>query len=91
MSFYKHISQYIIAHPKNLISAELFLGRPDCQIQKYRIPRIQSTELKKINKQKGPSEGASISLGREKEIIMGGRGKEGSGKEWGMGREHDQV
>jgi hypothetical protein len=31
--------------------------------KKYRIPRIQSTELK-VNKQKGPSEDASIPLER---------------------------
>ena len=30
---------------------------------------IQSTELKKVNKPKGPSEDASISLGREKKAI----------------------
>jgi hypothetical protein len=34
--------------------------------KQYRIPRIQSTELKKVDKLKGPSEDASISLGREK-------------------------
>ena len=34
--------------------------------KKYRILRIQSTELKKVNKPKGPSEDASIPLGREK-------------------------
>jgi hypothetical protein len=54
----------------------------------YRIPRIQSTELKKVNKKKGPSEVASIPLGREKKAIMGGRKKEGprweKGK-WGGG------
>ena len=32
----------------------------------YRNPRIQSTELQKANKLKGPSEAASIPLGREK-------------------------
>jgi hypothetical protein len=37
----------------------------------YRIPRIQSTELKKVNKPKGPSEDAIIPLGREKKAIMG--------------------
>ena len=39
----------------------------------YRIPRIQSTELKKVNKQ----EDASMPLGREKKIITGGKGREG--------------
>jgi hypothetical protein len=43
----------------------------------YRIARIQSTELKKVNKQKGPNEDASIPLGREKKAIRGGRGRKG--------------
>ena len=35
--------------------------------KKYRIPRIQCTEFKKVNKLKGPSDDASsILLGREK-------------------------
>jgi hypothetical protein len=61
----------------------------------YRIPTIQSTELKKINKQKGPSEDKSIPLGKEKKGIMGGRGGEEGmrvGEERGRGKEkHDQV
>jgi hypothetical protein len=36
----------------------------------YRIPRIQSTELKKVNKPKDPSEDDLILLGREKKTIM---------------------
>ena len=57
-----------------------------------RIPRIQPTGLKKVNKPKDPSECASIPLGREKKAItgveaeggrdLGGRGDRG---------EHDQV
>jgi hypothetical protein len=46
--------------------------------KKYRIPRIQSTELK-VNNQKGKSEDASIPLGREKKTNMGGRGRKGPG------------
>ena len=42
---------------------------------KKRIPRIQFTELKKVNKQKGPSEDASVPLGREKKIITKGEGR----------------
>jgi hypothetical protein len=42
----------------------------------YRIPRIQPTEHKKCNKQKCPSNEASIPLRRGKEIITGGRGRE---------------
>ena len=34
--------------------------------KKYKLPRIQSTKLKKVNKEKGSSEDASIPLGREK-------------------------
>jgi hypothetical protein len=45
-------------------------------VKKYRIPRIQSTELKKVKNQKGPSEDASIPLGREKKTITGGTGRE---------------
>jgi hypothetical protein len=43
--------------------------------KRYRIPRIQSTELKKVYKLKGPREDASIPLGRERKAITGG-GKE---------------
>ena len=46
--------------------------------KKYRIPRIQSTELKKVNKPKGPSENASITLGREKK----GKGREREKTGW---------
>jgi hypothetical protein len=45
------------------------------------IPRIHSTELKKVNKPKDPSESASIPLGQENKVITGGRGREGSGWE----------
>ena len=44
--------------------------------QKVKIPKIQSTELKKVNKLKCPSEDASVPLGREKKPItseVGGR------------------
>ena len=41
------------------------------------MPRIQCTELKKFNKKKGPSEDASISLGKDNKIITGGREMEG--------------
>jgi hypothetical protein len=37
----------------------------------------ESTELKKVNKQKGLSEDVSIPLGRENKTITGGRGREG--------------
>jgi len=44
------------------------------QPKKYIIPRIKSRELKKVNKQKGPNEDASIPPGREKKTITGGLG-----------------
>ena len=39
--------------------------------KKYRIPRIQFSELKKFNKLKGPNEDALIPLGSEKKVITG--------------------
>jgi hypothetical protein len=58
----------------------------------YRIPTIQTTELKKVNKPKDPSEDDSILFGREKKVITGsGRGT-WVGKATGRGRrEHEQV
>ena len=47
------------------------------------LSRIQPTDHKKCNKQKGPSEDALILLRREKEIIMVGIGNEGPGWERG--------
>jgi hypothetical protein len=53
----------------------------------YRIPRIQSTQLKKANKQKNPSEDVSIPLWREKKkTITGGRGRDLSGRREGEGK-----
>jgi hypothetical protein len=51
--------------------------------KKYRMPRIQSTELKKVNNPKGPSEDASIPIQREKKGIMEGKGKKVPGWEEG--------
>ena len=48
----------------------------------YRIPKIQSTELIKVNKLKCPSEDTSVPLGREKKAIISGRRK-GLGRECG--------
>ena len=59
---------------------------------KYRIPKIQSTEFKKLNKLKCPSEGVSVPLGRENKTITseeGGRdlgGKVEWGGAWGEGK-----
>jgi hypothetical protein len=43
----------------------------------YSIPRIQSTELKQVNKHRGLSEDPSIILEKEIKIINGGRGRQG--------------
>ena len=43
------------------------------------MPGIQSTELKKFNKQKGPNEDASIPQKKEKKAIMRERKREGPG------------
>lgn len=61
--------------------------------KKYRISKIQSIELKKVNKLKGPSEDASVPLGREKKATTRGGGRNRGGKEDGdEGRgEHDLV
>ena len=50
---------------------------------KNRIPKIQSTELKKVNKLKAPSEDASVPLGREKKATT--RGEGGNWEGTGMG------
>jgi hypothetical protein len=42
--------------------------------EKYRIHKIQSTELKRVNKLKGLSEDVSVPLGREKKAITSGEG-----------------
>lgn len=55
--------------------------------QKYRIPRIQATELSKVNRQNGPSEDDSVLLGREKNTVIGGRGRKAPRWERGKGEE----
>jgi hypothetical protein len=47
----------------------------DIRKKKYRIPKIQSTALKRVNKLKGPSEDASVPLEREKKVTTSGAGK----------------
>jgi len=49
----------------------------DISKKKYRIPRIQSAELKKVSELKGPSEDAIITLGKEKKAITGRWQREG--------------
>jgi hypothetical protein len=48
--------------------------------KKYRISRIKSTELKRVNKLKCPSEDTSIPLGREKNAITSGEGRRNLGE-----------
>jgi hypothetical protein len=43
-----------------------------CHEKKYRIPKIQSTDLRKVNKLKCPSKDTSVALGREKKAITSG-------------------
>jgi hypothetical protein len=51
----------------------------------YRIPKIQFTEPKKVNKMKCPSEDASVPLGREKKAITSGEGGRDLGGKVGGG------
>jgi hypothetical protein len=61
------------------------------QQKKYRIPKIESTELKKVNKLKGPT----APLGREKKpITSGDRERDLGGEvdgEWGRRGEPNLV
>ena len=50
--------------------------------KKYRIHKFQSTEFKRFNKLKCPSEDTSVPHGREKKAIISGRRK-GLGRECG--------
>ena len=57
-------------------------------IKKYRIPKIQFKEFKKVNKVKCASDDASVPLGREKKAITSGEGCRGLGgkvNRWGKG------
>lgn len=63
--------------------------------KKYRIPRIskiQSRKLKKVNKLKGPSEDASVPLGREKKTTPWGKeGRDRGGKKDGVRVEGNMI
>jgi hypothetical protein len=48
------------------------------------IPKIQPTELKKVNKLKCPSEDTLVPLGREKKAITSGEGEREGWREGGM-------
>jgi hypothetical protein len=47
----------------------------DIKPKKYRIPKIQSTELKEVKKLKGPSKDTSAPLGWEKKAIKQSQGE----------------
>jgi hypothetical protein len=51
--------------------------------KRYRIPKIQSTELKKLNKLKCLSKDTSVPLGREKKAITSGEGGRSLGRKVG--------
>ena len=67
----------------------------DISQKKYRITRYSPTELQKVNKLKGPSENASVPLGREKKAITSGEGRRDLGGKvdgrWGRGREGNLI
>jgi hypothetical protein len=63
----------------------------DITNKKYKILWIQSTQLSKISKVKGPSEDALILLGREKKVVTGNRGEEGFARERGRGGEKGNM
>ena len=60
------------------------------EVQKYRIPKIQSTELKKVNKPKCPNENTSVPLGREKKAITSGEGSKDLGGKMDRGEEWEE-
>ena len=54
--------------------------------ERYRIPKIQSTDLKSVNKLESPSQDASVSPTWEREESNHKwRGREGPGRESGQG------
>jgi hypothetical protein len=60
--------------------------------KKYRIPKIQSTELNMFSKVKCPSEDASVPLGREKKAITSWEGgRDLGGKVDGGGAEENLI
>ena len=58
-----------------MLTNKWILAKKKKRKKKYRIPKIQSTELKKVNKLKCPNEDASVLLGREKKAITIGKQK----------------
>ena len=57
--------------------------------KKYRIHRIQSTELKELNKLKYPSEDTSVLIGRQKKATTSGEGRMNMGGKVERGRVGD--
>jgi hypothetical protein len=65
------------------ISQKIFKKKRKEKNKMYRIPKIQSSELKKDNKLMGPREDTSVSLGREKKAITSWEGGKKRGREGG--------
>ena len=60
---------------ENIILREVTQTQKDMHGMYSLIPKIQSTELLKVNKLKCPSEDISVPLGREKKAITSGEGR----------------
>jgi hypothetical protein len=60
---------------------------------RYRIPKVQSLEITKLNKLKCPSEDSSVSLGREKAVTSWKGQRNWEGKLMGVfgGREEPDL
>ena len=59
--------------------------------KKYKIPKIQFTELKKIIKLNSQSEEISVPLGREKKAITSGEGGRDMGGKVDRGRKQGNL
>jgi hypothetical protein len=71
-------------HPSEVIQTPKDMRGVDSLItgyypKKYRIARIKTTELEKVNMPKGPIENAPFPLRREKKTIKGGQKDEERG------------
>ena len=67
-------TQWVSSDPKEH-ARYIFTNKWILTPKKYRIPKIQSIELKKVNKLKCPSEDTLVPLGREKKSIASGVGR----------------
>jgi hypothetical protein len=79
-------------HAWYILTNKWILAHTHTPQRKYRIPQIQSTKLRRVNKLKGPSEDVSVPLGREKKEIIKREGGNWEGKSAeGGGGETDLV